>query len=190
MATMRLNSQVRQFDGFTPGNEFTGERQKKPIWTIGNPFFGDFTNTIGAPEAKVHGVISVIHNIRQASLNADFSNKLSTTLHRRVGSTKSEEFFLWGTVSFIAENRKAKGEKKWSAPGIIIGRFWNKYALVHFRGSYLEVDIDDMKSANSLFELIWRDGALQLHIPSAKFPIHYLVDSKALIILSKMRNVI
>ena len=31
------------------------------------------------------------------------------------------------------------------------GVLGDKYALVHFRGSYLEVDIDDMRAANSLF---------------------------------------
>ena len=106
-----------------------------PIGTIGSPFFEDFTNQIEAPATKVHGLISVIRKIRQASLNADFRNKLSTTLHRRVRGSKSEEFFLGQTVFFISANRKAKGEKKWSAPGIIIGRFGDKYDLVQFRGS-------------------------------------------------------
>ena len=67
------------------------------------------------------------------------------------------------------------------APGIIIGRFGDKYDLVRFRGSYLEADIDDMRSANSLFELIGRDGSLQLHVPSAKFPIRYPFGPKTLI---------
>ena len=65
-----------------------------------------------------------------------------------------------------------------------MGVFGDKYALFQFRGSYLAVDIDDMRPENSLFELIGRDGELQLHVPSEKFPIHYLVDSQALILLS------
>ena len=64
----------------------------------------------------------------------------------------------------------------------------NKYALVRFRGSYVEVDIDDMGSANRLLGIIGRDGALQLHVPSTKFPTHYLFDSQTLIFLWKMRN--
>ena len=55
-------------------------------------------------------------------------------------------------------------------------------------GSYFEVDMGDMRSANSLFDLIWRDGTLRLHIPSEKPPIHYLVDSQTIISLTKMRN--
>ena len=65
-----------------------------PICTIGNPHFEDFTNPKEAPAAKTHGLIGLIHKIRQASPNADFSNKLNTTLHRRAGNTKSEEFFF------------------------------------------------------------------------------------------------
>ena len=64
-------------------------------------FFGNFMRAIEAPATKVHGLISVIRKIRQASLNADFSNKLSTTLHRRLGNTKSEEFFLGGGADSI-----------------------------------------------------------------------------------------
>ena len=65
-----------------------------------------------------------------------------------------------------------------------------KYALVRFRWSYLEVGIGDTRSANRLLELLGSDGTLQLHAPSSKFPINYLVDSQTIILLSKMRNVI
>ena len=125
-----------------------------------------------APATKTHGLISVIHQIRQASLNEDFRNELNTALTRRVRN-KSEEFcFRWKRLG----------------PGVIIGRFGSKYALVHFRGSYLEADLGDMRSANSLFGLIGRGGTLRLHVPSTKFPIHYLVDAQTLIVLSKMSN--
>ena len=72
--------------------------------------------------------------------------------------------------------------------GIIIGRFGGKYASVRFRGPYFEVDLGDMRSENSLFDTIGCDGALALHIPSAKFPIHYLAGSQILVPLTKMRN--
>ena len=71
---------------------------------------------------------------------------------------------------------------------VIIVRFGIKYGLVHFRWSYVEVDLDDMRSANRLFEILGRDGELQLHLPSTKFPIHYLVGSQTLIFLSGMGN--
>ena len=137
MTTMRLNAQVPQFGGFAPGRRVSGRTPKMPIWDIGNPFFEDFTNPPEAPATKVHGLLSVIRKIRQASLNAYFSNKLSTVLTRRVRN-KSDELFLGQTVFFISANRKEKGEKRWLGPGIITGRFGCIYDLVRFMGSYLE----------------------------------------------------
>ena len=52
----------------------------------------------------------------------------------------------------------------------------------------MEADIADMRPANRLFAILGRDWALQLHAPSTKYPIHYLVDSQSLIFLSEMRN--
>ena len=65
--------------------------------------------------------------------------------------------------------------------GWLFGRFGVKYALGRFRLSYLEADIGDMRPANRLFELLGRDWALQLHVPSAKFPVHYLAGSQTII---------
>ena len=73
---------------------------------------------------------------------------------------------------------------------VIIGRFVNKYALVHLRGAYLEVYLGGMLSENRLLDVLGRYGALRLHLPRTKSPIHYLVDPKALIFISEMRNVI
>ena len=88
MTTMRLNSQVRQFGGFAPGKRVFGRTPRMPIGTIGNPYFEDFTNPKEAHTAKTHGLIGLIHKIRQASTNADFTNRLNTTSHRRVRDTK------------------------------------------------------------------------------------------------------
>ena len=38
MTMMRLNSQVRQYDGFAPGQRVFGRAPKLPIGAIGNPF--------------------------------------------------------------------------------------------------------------------------------------------------------
>ena len=44
-----------------------------------------------------------------------------------------------------------------------------------------------MRPGNRLFDIyLGRDGALQLHLPSTKSPIHYMVDSQAVIFLSEM----
>ena len=70
----------------------------------------------------------------------------------------------------------------------IIGRFGGGYAIVQFRGAYVEVGLADMRSANRILEVLGRDGELRLHLPSTKSTIHYLVDAQALISLSEMSN--
>ena len=47
---------------------------------------------------------------------------------------------------------------------IIIGRFGGKYALVHFRGAYLEVDLYDMRPTNRLLEVLGCDVELRKRI--------------------------
>ena len=46
-----------------------------------------------------------------------------------------------------------------------------------------------MRSTNSLFDIVGCDGTLTLHVPRAKFTIHYLADSQTIVLLAKMRNV-
>ena len=134
MAMMRLNSQVGEFGGFAPTQRVFGRTPKMQIGAIGNPHFEDFTIPKESPKTKTHQLIDVAHKIRQASLKADFSNKLNTKSHRRFRETKSEGFFLCRAVFFLSANRKEKGGER-LCPGIIIGRFGRKYALCHFRGS-------------------------------------------------------
>ena len=80
---------------------------------------------------------------------------------------------------FLSTNRETKGKRR-PPQWVIIGRFGNKFDLVHFRGSYLEVDLDEMRSENRLLDLGGRDVELQLHLRIAKSPIHYLAVSQAL----------
>ena len=54
MTTMRLNSQVRQFFGFTPGRRVFGRAPKIPIGDVGSPNFEDFTNPVEAPTTETH----------------------------------------------------------------------------------------------------------------------------------------
>ena len=65
-------------------------------------------------------------------------------------------------------------------------RFGRKYAMVHLRAPYLEVDMDDMRSDDRFSGILGRVGDVQLHVASTKSPIHYLVDAQALISLSEM----
>ena len=52
MAALHLNSQVQQYDGFTPGQRVFGRTPKLPIGTAGNPNFSDFMKPVTAPTTK------------------------------------------------------------------------------------------------------------------------------------------
>jgi len=186
---MHLNSQLQQSGGFTPVQRVFGRTPELPIGAIGNPFFGYFMNQAEAHTAETRNLISAIYEIRHASSKADFRNKLDTTLIRRVRNAKMKNIFRGNQFTLwpqIAKNKEEEG--KWVGPGIIIGRFGYKYALVHFRASYFEVDLEDMRTADSLFGIIGCGGTLTLHVPHTKSPIHYLVDAQTLVFLTKMRN--
>ena len=105
-------------------------------------------------------------------------------LERRIRNIKADEFCLGRTVFFWAD-RKSKSDKRWQGPGIIIARYGNAYALVHFRGAYLEVSLGDLKSTDRILEVLGCDGALQLHLSNTKFPLRYLVGSQTLIFCRK-----
>ena len=108
MITMPLNSQVRQYDGFTPGRRVFGRTPEVPIGAVGNPFFEYLMNPAAAPTAKTQNLISTLFKLRQASLNADFQSKMDTTPIRRVRNAKTGEYLLGvvGAVFFTVANRK------------------------------------------------------------------------------------
>ena len=97
---------------------------------------------------------------------------------------ETEEFRLGQTVYFGRRIENQKGKRR-QGPGIIIARYRDAYALVHFRGSYLGISLDDTKSAGKILEALGCDGALQLHLANTKFPLRYLVGSQNVNFLSK-----
>ena len=52
------------------------------------------------------------------------------------------------------------------------------------------MDLEDTIARNHILDVIGFDGELQMHLPSEKSPLRYLVDSETLISLSVTRNVI
>ena len=84
MTTMRLNSKVRRFGGFTPGRKVFGWTPEMPIGAVGSPHFEDFMSPVEAPNTKTHHLIRGIQQIRHASLIADFSGKLNLALRKRI----------------------------------------------------------------------------------------------------------
>ena len=64
-----------------------------------------------------------------------------------------------------------KSDKRWLGPGITIARYGDTYALVHFRGAYLEVALGDMRPTDKILEVLRCDGTLQLHLANTKFSV-------------------
>ena len=142
---------------------------------------------VTAPAAKTLSLLNTISKYEKHLRGRILTGKMQLCLERRIRNIKTEEFCL-GQAVFFWTARKLKSDKRWQGPGIIIARYGDTYALVHFRGAYLEVSLDDMKSTDRILDVLGCDGTLQLHLANTKFPLHYLVDSQTLIFLSKARN--
>ena len=59
-AALHLNSEVRQYDGFTPGRRVLGRAPKWPIGTVGNRNFTDPMKPIAAPTTKSLSLVNTI----------------------------------------------------------------------------------------------------------------------------------
>ena len=120
-----------------------------PIGAAGNPHFGDFMNRKDAQTTKTRHSLVAIRQIRQASITADFNGKLNFPLNSRLRGSGNGGF-SWAKRFFPGIKSGNEGGKRRLRPWVIIGRFVGKFALVHFRASYLEVDLDDIRSTNRL----------------------------------------
>merc|ERR1712112_176904 len=138
MTALHLNSQVQLYDGFTPGKRVFGRTPKLPIGTVGNPNFPDFMKPVTAPTTKTLSLLNTIFKYEKHLWKRILTEKMQLRLERRIRNFKTEEFCLCQTVFFWTA-RKLKSDKRWQGPGIIIARYGSTYALVHFRGAYLEV---------------------------------------------------
>ena len=107
---LRLNSQVWQFGGLTPGRRVRGRDPKMPIGAAGSPHFADFANPTGPPETKTHNLLGVIRQISETSLGADFNGILNLRLNRRFRHIQNGGFFS-GNQRFIGHESKARREK-------------------------------------------------------------------------------
>ena len=134
MAAMHLNSQVQQYDGFTPVGRVFWQGAEITLWVGWRSFFEDFTNPVDAPTAEAQNLTPMISEIPQASIKADPQKKQDTTLTRRLGNAKNGGIFDRAeSYLFVCESKIKKKREKMVGPGIIIERFGNKYALVHSR---------------------------------------------------------
>ena len=72
--------------------------------------------------------------------------------------------------------------------GDIIGGFGNKFASLYYRCNTIETGLNDIRSANRIFDILCCDGALRLNLPDTKSAARYLVDSAALVFLTTIRG--
>ena len=122
-----------------------------------------------------------MRQVRQSSPAEDFNGKLNLRMGRRLLQLWNGGGGFLGRSAFLSTNPKTKGGNRRMGPWIIIGGFGEIYALVHFRGSYLEVGLEDMRAPNRILYVVGRGGALQLHLPIAKFHLRHLVEPQTLI---------
>ena len=81
------------------------------------------------PETQTHHILGVIRQIRQASCAADFNGELNLRLDKRLRQMRTEGIFLGKSVISLAANRQAEGDKRRSAPWIIVGGFGSEYGV-------------------------------------------------------------
>ena len=83
MTTMRLNSHLGQFGGFTHRQGVFGGDPKMPIAAAGDPHFEVFMNPKEDQATKKHHFLGIIFQIRRASRTTDSIGKLNLRLNRR-----------------------------------------------------------------------------------------------------------
>ena len=103
---LQLNSQVQEYDGFTPVRRVSGRAPKMAIGSVDNPFFNDFTNPEDSPVAQTHQVLAKLRDIRKSSLEIDFNEKFNRTLNRLAQDMQIDEFFFGKLFTFIRKLKK------------------------------------------------------------------------------------
>ena len=66
--------------------------------------------------------------------------------------------------------------------------FGNNFAVVYNRWCTIETDLNDLRSANKISDILGRGSKLRLNLTNSKSPVRYLVDSQTVSFLTKIRN--
>ena len=125
MTMVRLNSPVQQFGWFAKERRVFGRPPKMPIGTVDSPNFADFTNPMDEQSTKTYHLIGIIHQIRQASLTADFNGNLNLRIDRRFRQSGNGGF-LGPNGVFLDTNRQTKGGTS-DGP---MGNYWGIWAQI------------------------------------------------------------
>ena len=129
----------------------------------------------------------IIRQIRQASSAEYFNGELNLRMGRRFRQLRNGGF-SWAKPCFSWPQLENERSKTLDGP---MDHYWEigGGGICHssFLGAYVEVDLEDIRSTSRILDGIGCGGALKLHLPRTKHPLH-LVDSQALIFLVGMRN--
>ena len=85
-----------------------------PIGAVGNPHFEDFTNTKEDRTTRTHHLLGAIHQIRQASITADFNGKLNLRLIRRLRQSVNGVFLAQSVFSLLTSRGGKRGNVGWA----------------------------------------------------------------------------
>ena len=91
-----------------------------PTGTVGNPHFEDFANPKAAQSIKTHHLVGVIHQIRHASLTADFNEKLNLCVNRRFRLSRDDEC----PCAKLCFPRQQIGKQKGGTLAATRGNYW------------------------------------------------------------------
>ena len=83
-----------------------------------------------------------------------------------------------------------KSDLKWQGPVITIVRFRRNGDLIYFRRNSIEVDLNDLRPENKIFDVIGFGGPLHVHLSKTKSHTRYLVDARTLVSLPRIRHAI
>ena len=101
---------------------------------------------------------------------------------------QSEQFFPGEAVYYYQINWENKDDLKRQCEGIVIRRFGRRCALICFRCNSIEVDLNNLRQATKISDEVGCGGTLHLHLAQTKSHIRYLVDSRTLVSLTRIRS--
>ena len=164
MCILRLVSQVRKYDGFTPGKRVSGRKPKLPIWTADIPSFRYFTNPNDSQVTQTHDASLKVGETQAASLEIDSQWIFSLSLRPSCQELESGEFFLRQAGYFYRKSDGNKVDWEWHGQGIIIGRFWGNFSPARYRVNTIEADLNDLRYASEILDILGCDWTMHLHM--------------------------
>ena len=159
LTMLRLNSQVRQYDCFTPARRVCGRTPEMPIGAVGNPFNIDLTNPENSSVTHTRPVIAKLREVQKASSENDINGEFNRTSAQHVREMESGDSFSLQALYFYRRKGNNEADLKRHAPRITIARFGRQGGLF-FRGNSVDVDINELRHASNIYDVLGCDGPL------------------------------